>query len=332
MKVGKSTLFIILCGFTALILIMCPFVGQVSISINDLLGQLSSTTERQIFWSIRVPRVCLSFLAGAALAVSGMVFQAIFRNILADPFTLGVASGSAFGASLAYRLGLSVGLVWLSGTAMCSFLGALATMFLVVLIAAPSKGFSASGMLLGGVIVGFFFSSLILLMQYLSDFSQVFRITRWLMGSLDTVGFEPLYGVAPFIVLGILVVFFMGRELDLLALGDELAISRGLNVVRSRFMFFIATSLMVAGVVAVCGPIGFVGLVVPYVCRSLWGYSHRQITLCAILFGGAFLTLCDTVARTIIAPSELPVGVITALLGGPFFLWVLRRNSSSGIS
>ena len=146
------------------------------------------------------------------------------------------------------------------------------------------------------------------------------------MGSLDVVGFEDIYGVLPVILIGLIVVFFLARELDLLTLGDEIAISRGLNVARSRFCLFAATSLMVAGVVAICGPIGFVGLIVPYVCRSFVGSRHRLVHFCAMLMGGTFLTVCDTLARTIAAPTEIPVGVITALLGGPFFLWVLRQK------
>ena len=323
---GRRQRFLWLLLLALLIVMVCPFLGFVEIPFSALWGP-RSMAEEQVLWKLRIPRVLLAFLAGASLAVSGMVFQAIFRNVLADPFTLGIASGAAFGASLAYRLGLVLGLSWLSGDALCALVGAISTMLLVVALASPSRGFTPSAMLLAGVIIGFFFSSLILLLQYLSDFSQVFRMTRWLMGSLDVVGFESLMGVAPLILLGLLVVYVMTPELNLLTLGDELAISRGLNAVRARAILFVATSLMVAGVVAVCGPIGFVGLVVPYVCRAELGSDHRLIHPACVLFGGSFLTICDTAARTLIAPSEIPVGVVTAFIGGPFFLWVLSRKA-----
>ena len=320
---------VLLAALSAAVFLICPFIGQIEVPLAAVFDFSSQGTGVEVFWKLRVPRVCLSFLAGSALAVSGMVFQAVFRNVLADPFTLGVASGSAFGASLAGQLGIGFGLAWLSSATVFSFAGAMATMFLVVLLASPGKGFSATSMLLAGVIIGFFFSSLILLLQYLGDFSQVFRMSRWLMGSLDIVGFDPLLGVAPVILAGLAAVMLLSRELDLLTLGDELAISRGLNAARSRFLLFCATSLMVAGVVSICGPIGFVGLVIPYVCRSLAGSNHRRLHICSTLAGGAFLTVCDTFARVVIAPSEVPVGVITAILGGPFFLWVLRRSRGS---
>lgn len=324
---GKRNCFIgVLLIIALLSLLLCPFVGHIKVPFSVLFDASANDVSSDVFWKLRLPRVCLAFLAGAALAVSGMAFQAVFRNVLADPFTLGIASGSAFGAALAGQIGVAAGVYWFSGGTLYSFAGALATMFLVVILSAPSKGFSAGNMLLAGVIIGFFFSSLILLLQYIGDFSQVFRITRWLMGSLDIVGFEPLFGVAPVIIAGMAMVFVLSRQLDLLTLGDELAISRGLNARRARVLIFVATSMIVAGVVSVCGPIGFVGLVVPYVCRAKAGVNHRRLFFCAILLGGSFLSICDTFARVIIAPSEIPVGVITALLGGPFFLWVLSRS------
>jgi iron complex transport system permease protein len=178
------------------------------------------------------------------------------------------------------------------------------------------------------VAVSFFFSSLILFLQYVSDPTRTFRMLRWVMGGLDKiVGFGDVLSVLPFVVTGCLIVLYLVHELNLITTGDELASARGVEVNRTKLVVFFAASLMVGAVVAVCGPIGFVGLMAPHICRLLVGADHRWLTPATLLFGGAFLVLCDTVARTVMAPTELPVGIITALLGGPFFLWLLLRRS-----
>lgn len=184
-------------------------------------------------------------------------------------------------------------------------------------------------MLLAGVAVSFFFSSLILFLQYLSDFTRTFRMLRWVMGGLEQiVGFDEVFNVVPFVVTGTLVLFYLTHELNLITTGEELATARGVDVNRMKLLVFMAASLMVGAVVAICGPIGFVGLLVPHISRLLIGADHRWLTPATLLFGGAFLTLCDTLARIAIAPTELPVGIITSLLGGPFFLWLLLGRSS----
>lgn len=308
-----------------LVLCIAPFIGTTSLPLSVLWSDAGEMQQR-IFFSLRLPRTILAFIAGGALAVSGLVFQAMFRNVLATPFTLGVSSGAALGATLASWLGIGGSYFGLSGSGIFSLLGAAGTILLVFVLAAPAQGFPPNTMLLAGVTVSFLFSSLILAIQYLSDFTQVFQVTRWLMGSLDVVGFDPILAVLPLVAFGLVLVFLFSRELDLITLVDELAVSRGLNAGRVRLILFAATSLMVGGVVAVCGPIGFVGLLVPYLCRLLTGTSHRPLIGVTFLTGAAFLTVCDTVGRSVISPSEIPVGVITALVGGPFFLYVLRRH------
>jgi iron complex transport system permease protein len=181
-------------------------------------------------------------------------------------------------------------------------------------------------MLLAGVAVSFFFSSLILFLQYLSDFSQSFRILRWLMGGLEILGYDSVFSLFPVVLSGVLILAILRHELDLLTTGDDLATSRGVAVKKVRAVLFLVTSLMVGGVVAVCGPIGFVGMMAPHICRLLTGWNHRHLLPATFLFGGAFLTLCDTFARTLIAPVEIPVGIVTALLGGPFFIWLLLSS------
>jgi iron complex transport system permease protein len=215
------------------------------------------------------------------------------------------------------------------GSTWFAFGGALCAILLVYGFTRIKQGFSTATMLLAGVAISFFFSSLILFLQYLSDFTRTYRMLRWVMGGLDNVvGFGDVRNVLPFVVAGALVVLYLRHELNLITTGEELATARGMAVGRVKIALFFTASLMVGAVVAVCGPIGFVGLMAPHICRLLIGPDHRYLTPAALLFGGAFLVLCDTLARTIMAPTELPVGILTALLGGPFFLWLLLGRSS----
>ena len=308
--------------------LVAPFIGMRTISFGALLNGLPTGIESDIFWRIRIPRVCTAFLAGAALSLSGMTFQAMFRNPLATPFTLGVASGSALGAALSIHLGLTASLFGLTGTTLCAFVGAIGAILIVYGVTKVKRGFSTATMLLAGVAMSFFFSSVILFIQYLSGLTHSFRIIRWMMGGLEVVGFAPVWRVLPFVLIGAVIVVALTHELNLLMTGEELAMSRGVRVNTIRKVLFFATSIMVGGVVAVCGPIGFVGMMAPHICRLLIGWDHRYLIPASLLFGGLFLTVCDTFARTVIAPAEIPVGVITALLGGPFFIWLLLSGSS----
>ena len=329
---GTRGLVLPVLGLLALATVgVCPFVGMDPIPLAVVFGDGPDPEHlRTIFWQIRVPRVCIGFLAGAGLAACGMAFQAMFRNALATPFTLGVAGGASLGAALYMHLGLSFAVLSVSGVSVFAFFGALASICLVYGLTRMRQGFSTATMLLAGIAVNFFFSSLILLIQYLSDFTRSFQIIRWLMGGLETMGYDSMFNIAPLAATGILVLFALTHELNLMTAGEELAVSRGVDVRRVKRILFVGTSVCVGGVVAVCGPIGFVGMMVPHICRLLVGGNHRQLLPASCLFGGMFLILCDTAARTLIAPAEIPVGVITSVLGGPFFVWLLVRASSSG--
>ena len=332
MKTGskhKLIFLVILLVLTIIVLVSMPMVGMKTIPVSAILHPASGRMESDIFWKIRVPRVCISFLAGAALAVSGMAFQAMFRNPLATPFTLGVASGASLGAAIYVRLGLVFSFLGISGMSIFAFTGAILSILLVYGLTRIRIGFSTPTMLLAGVAISFFFSSVILFIQYMSDFTHSFRILRWLMGGLEVVGFESVLNMAPFVISGSAIILYMTHELNLIMTGEDIAISRGVSVQKTQRILFFATSLMVGGVVAICGPIGFVGMMGPHICRLLIGADHRYLTPAALLFGGVFLTLCDMLARTLIAPAEMPVGIITALLGGPFFVWLLLVGSSS---
>ncbi|MDO7598223.1 MAG: iron ABC transporter permease [Pseudomonadota bacterium] len=317
--------------FNILILIL---VATISILlISPYLGLNSSTNaeiQQHILTQLRIPRILFAFIAGAGLAVCGMVFQAMFRNPLATPFTLGVASGASLGAALYVFLGFSFSIMSIDGSTFAAFLGSLIAISFVYSISRLRSGFSTETLLLTGVAISFFFSSLILFTQYMSNVSDSFQILRWLMGSLTTVGYRDVLQLLPFVSVCIAVILWLSRELNLLMAGDDIALSRGLAVQKTRYLLFFVTSLCVGAIVALCGPIGFIGMMVPHICRLLIGSDHHWLTPATLLFGGSFLIICDSIARLIIAPAEIPVGVITTLLGGPFFLWLLikSRNKS----
>ncbi|MFC5049488.1 FecCD family ABC transporter permease [Rubritalea spongiae] len=302
-------------------LVFAPLSGESWISPWS-----DAETSRVILWEVRLPRVLLAFICGAALSLGGLVFQAMFRNALATPYTLGVASGSAFCVALVSLLGLQFSLLGISGLSLAGMVGAFLSIGIVYGLSRLVGGFASTSLLLGGVILGFFFSSLTMLVQHFSDATSMYRLVRWGMGSLGHASYESVLTVFPFVVTGAMVIACYRKELDHLVLGDVLAKSRGVEVDVVRRGLFFAVSLMVAGVVSVCGPIGFVGIIVPHLCRKLFGVKHQSLYFYSILLGGVFLVWCDTLARSLTAGSDLPVGIVTALLGGPFFLVVLVRK------
>jgi iron complex transport system permease protein len=323
-EIGFGWQIAVFAGIAVLTLLWSPFLGMDRIPFSALWGDVSDPTDVTVLWELRIPRVLMAFLAGAALSTGGMVFQAIFRNPLATPYTLGVSSGAALAASLAIQFGGAFALLGVSSVSLSAFVGAVVSMRLVYAITARSRqGLSTTTMLLAGVAVCFFFSCLILFLQYANDAAR-FQMLRWTLGGLDSiVQLRDVLGVLPFVVAGCLIVWYLLHELNLLATGEEFAFSRGVNVNQTKLLLFLSVSLMVGAVVAMCGPIGFVGLMAPHICRLIVGSDHRRLYPAAWLFGGSFLVICDTAARTVMAPTELPVGIITALLGGPFFLWLL---------
>lgn len=318
-RLALAVLFLLSAG----VLSAAPFIGMIAVPFREI---FSNSPASSIFWDIRVPRVLMAYVAGAALAISGAAFQAMFRNPLATPFTLGVAHGAVLGSAVYLWLGLSFEFFWFSGVSFFGFLGAVAAIAVVYGLTRLKKGFSVSTILLAGVAVSFFFSSLVLFIQYVSDFSKSLHIMRWMMGGLESAGYHSVLDVAPLVLVGSASILFFSKELNLLVSGEEIAASRGVDLLRSKVVLFLSASLMVGGVVSACGPIGFIGLIVPHLCRFIFGYDHRFLLPAVLLAGGAFLAICDTLSRTLIAPAEMPVGIITALLGGPFFLWLLFRR------
>ena len=304
-----------------LVLLLGPAIGGGEVGLSELLS--GDATAATIVWKLRLPRLLLALAAGGALAVSGLAFQTLFRNPLAEPYTLGLASGAALGAVTAQHLGLSAGVAGFSAVSVASFAGAAAAGLLILGLARGRAGVDTGTLLLAGIAVSLSCSALILFLQYLADFTRTFRMVRWMMGGLAVVGYREVLWVAPWALAGSLVLFALRRDLDQLLTGDELAASRGVDLGRLRLVVLAAVAGMVGALVAVTGPIGFVGLVVPHILRRWVGHQHLALFPACFLGGGAFLALCDLAARRVLAPAELPVGVLTALLGGPFFLWLL---------
>jgi iron complex transport system permease protein len=310
------------------IIAVITVAGAVAVGPRGAMSSLipDDPIEARILSEVRIPRVTLGFLAGAALATAGMAFQALFRNALATPYTLGVSAGASLGAAIYVHLGITVSLAGIPGYSFAALGGALLAISLVYAVARASYGFSSSTLLLAGVAISFLFTSVILAIQYIGDVTTSFRIGRWLLGGLEVVGFLPVIHVLPFAVIGIGILFAISRDLDLLVVGEESAASRGVSVTTVKKLIFAAASLMVGGVVATCGPIGFVGLVVPHIGRLVLGPKHRTLAPFSVLAGGTFLVACDAVGRTVVAPIEIPVGIITALIGGPVFLAMLVQG------
>jgi iron complex transport system permease protein len=316
--------------------------GAVPIPLSQLVPILFRRPETahlpasltSIVWDLRLPRTVFIALLGMALASSGCAFQGIFRNPLADPYLLGIGSGASLGVALAITipvvsLGLGTGLPGgLPAVPLFAFAGALLTVILVYRWARPARGSASSTrLILAGVAAGAFAQSLAAFLFYRTR-EQTQRAISWLMGGMLLGGWEPVRITLPYILSGIAVLWAMGRVLNLLQFGEEQAEQTGLNVTRARWVLITAASMTTAAGVAFGGVIGFVGLAVPHLARLLWGADYRRLLPLATLLGASILLLADLLARTILAPQELPVGIVTALLGAPFFFYLLGKRES----
>lgn len=320
----KIVLFSVIFSFFSLsVLVAAPFLGMNTISLPFIFRH---GLQSDIFWSLRAPRVATAFFAGGGLALCGMVFQAVFRNPLADPFTLGVSSGASFGAALMILTGATGAILGIPAISIGALVGSIVSMLLVYSLSSLKKSSSTLTMLLAGVAVSFLFSSLLILVQYLSNLRDSFQIVRWLMGGLEVFGFRPLLSFLPVEVLAVILILFKLPELDHLLTGEDIAHSRGVNVKLTKNILLVASTFMIGCIVAVCGPIGFIGLMMPHICRVFLTSRHVYLGPVVFISGGIFLVVCDTASRIIIAPAEMPVGVITALIGAPFILWILFRK------
>jgi iron complex transport system permease protein len=321
-------------GFGTLAIVTCvlaPLVGTTTISLTRALDPsipFDQNVDAQIFFVARLPRVLAGALVGSALAAAGVVYQAMLRNPLATPFTLGVSAGASLGAMLVIVLGGTLTLGPFSTVPAASLAGAAAATAVVYRLATrQGHAISTSVLLLAGVTLNSFLSALIMFVQYIADFAQVYRAARWIMGDLDIGSYDALIASLPLVVAAFALFALLPSSLNLLSVGKDAAAARGVDVPRAQRLAFFSASLATAAAVSLAGPIGFVGIVVPHLVRLLVGVDHRIVLPASAFFGAAFLVACDLVARTALSPVELPVGIVTAMIGGPFFLWLLVRES-----
>ena len=316
-----------------IMLILSIAIGSVFIPPTEvwrvLTGVASNETVRTILLDIRLPRTVLIALVGAALAGSGATYQGLFRNPLADPYLIGVASGAGLGAIVAMSIRWPYTTLGLLAVPLAAFITSLLTVYLVYIIAHVGGSVPTTSLILAGVAVSSFAVSLTSFL-ILHSTSEVRRAIGWLLGGVSLVGWDVTLALIPYLAIGMTTLVLAGYSLNLLQFGDEQAIQMGLNVRRAKFIIIVASSLVTAAAVSFAGIIGFVGLIVPHVVRLWWGVDYRRLIPLSILGGASVLLFADILSRIVLAPQELPVGIVTALAGAPFFLWVLRRTKNQG--
>lgn len=312
----RITIIITLAAILLLSFVICSIFGAVFISPLEFFAK-----EKSGLIILRLSRVLLGVVAGAALSVSGVIFQGLLRNPLAEPYILGISSGSALGAVVAILCGLDTSLP------LIAFLGALVSIILVYNLANSSGVIPIRTLILSGVIVGAVFSSILMFLVSLSQNQRIHSIIWWMLGNLQIFQANLLVSISIIVAAGILLAIFFARELNAIALGEEEALNLGINVEWIKKILFVLASLITAACVSSCGIISFVGLIVPHALRMIVGSDHRTLIPAACLAGASFLIICDLFCRTVILPMELPVGVVTALIGGPLFIYLLRKKS-----
>ncbi len=306
--------------FLLAVTVIAPLLGSTHIDLGKAFA--GASPDYDIFYYARVPRVLLALLAGAALSITGVLFQCMLRDPLAEPYTLGVSSGAAVGAVLAICLGFQ-------STGLASLIGAALVLLIVIGMSVDGRRMSSFTLLLTGVTMNSIAFAIILFLHSIASFAQSFAISRWLMGGLDAVPYSTLAWLAAIVVPVLILVTMRAPQWNLLAVGEEWAASRGVSTTLLMGFGYVAGSVLTGLVTSLTGPIGFVGLIVPHALRLRFGADHRTLMPCSILLGAAFLVICDTLSRTMNPPTDFPVGVLTAMGGGPFFLWLLRTKRRS---
>ncbi len=325
--------------FLLLAAVLSIAVGSVFIAPGDVLrvivgalaGSIPPELEKHalIVLSLRLPRTVLMALTGAALGSSGAAYQGLFRNPLADPYLIGVASGAGLGAVIAMSIQWPYSFWGLMAVPFSAFLAAMLTVFSVYLLARVGRTVPTTNLILAGVAFSSFATALTSYLMLRST-GEVRRALGWIMGGSTQAGWDAVLGILPYLVIGVGVLVFSGHALNLLQFGNEQAQQLGLPVSRAKTVILVAASLSTAAAVAFSGIIGFVGLIVPHILRMWWGADYRRLLALSLLGGATFLLVADVLSRIVIAPQELPVGIVTALAGAPFFLWVLKRAKNQG--
>ncbi len=316
-------------GLLVVVMLACAFIGTESISLKTALAGIgdpaAANPDFEILMHVRIPRIILAAIVGAALAGAGVTFQAVLRNPLADPYILGISSGAGLGAMLAVITGVNWTLFGRSPVAVFAFVGALGTVWLVWTVGRVTARFHVTGLLLAGVVVNACFSAIIMFLTSIAKSQQVYATVFWLMGNLTEEDLFVLWIGAGSVLVGLIGLFFIAPQLNVLSFGHTDAHSMGIHVRKTQLTAFAISAFITAVAVSLSGLIGFVGLIVPHAIRLVLGPDHRQLLPLSSLAGAMFLVLADTVARVVVAPAQLPVGVITAMIGGPVFLVLLVR-------
>ncbi len=318
----KTRSFLMFMCSAALFMLILSLIGGERLSLSAILD--SGTAEHDIFMNLRLPRTLFAFVTGAILSVGGLIFQSVFKNDLASPFTLGIASGASFGTLLAVQLGL----IWQFPhlKLLFSFSGAVLSVLLVAAVSRAGGGRDLNTLLLAGVSINFLFSAMILFLQYLFNPNDLGYAVRWMMGNIETYGFSELLSLLPVFILIVAFSVLFSRHMDILRMGDDFSAAKGIHGPGARMFLFVVASLLIAGAVSYSGPVGFVGLIVPHMVKIMFGGNHARLTLYSALAGGVFLAFADTAARTMLYPAEMPVGIVTSMVGVPFFLVKLMKN------
>ena len=319
--------FILLLIILVITFIIAMISGISDISVIEMLKSLFSNSDGNTYTiinQIRFPRVVLAIVAGAGLACSGCVFQGVLRNPLADPFTLGISGGAAFGASIGFAFGITK-LSWIF-LPLLGFLGAILSVFLVYILN-MKKEFDSNSMILSGVVASYIFSSAVMLVFSISSSDQLYSAFMWLMGNLAFFDERLLPMVIILVLLGVIILCCLGNVINIISLGNEKSNSLGINTSRTVKYIFLLSSLITACIVSCCGVIGFVGLMIPHITRKFVGNNNKILMPFSAVVGSIFLLICDTVSRTVVAPVEIPIGVITSIIGGLFFVFLLLKKS-----
>ena len=297
--------------------------GGMLSALQVILGNSDpDSMQHTIIWRIRLPRVLLAVLVGATLSLGGLVFQALLRNLLAEPYILGISGGSAIGAIAGILLGLSR----FPGVSLTAFLGSIGTLVLILVMTSGQSIMRKESLLLSGVMVNAFCSSVIMFLVSLTQDSRLHNIIFWLMGDLSTADIRQVGILAAMLFPGFVLIFWLSHSMNLLLMGKEMAQTMGINIKVVTITLLVTSSFMVSVTVSYCGLVGFVGLVMPHLLRLTLGSDHRILVPACVLGGGTFLMVCDLLARTLPRQGEMPVGVITAIIGAPLFIFLLKRS------
>lgn len=320
---------ILLLILPVVVVIISMGIGRMNISPIEVLkstfekfgyGYAVNSQTEIVLWTIRFPRILLALLVGAGLSVAGCAFQSLFSNPLATPDTLGVASGASFGAALGILLGFS-----LIGIQFCALILGMVAVFLTY-ISGTGKGNTMNTIVLAGIMIGSLFSALVSFVKFVADTeTQLPAITYWLMGSLSTASYETLFLGAPFILIGLIALYLLRWRLNILMLSDDEAKSSGTNINLIRTITIIAATMITGSCVSMCGQVGWVGLIIPHMCRMKFGNNHIALVPASISIGAIFMVIVDTIARSLVA-TEIPISILTAIIGAPFFITLMRRS------